>query len=43
MTRGGAATKDDLIREFQAGLKGKDEEYVRALKKQVRGGGCSGV
>ena len=29
------AAKDDLIREFQTALKGKDEEYVKALKKQA--------
>lgn len=29
------AAKDDLIKEFQSALKGKDEEYVKALKKQA--------
>ena len=29
------AAKDDLIKEFQFALKGKDEEYVKALKKQA--------
>jgi dynein regulatory complex protein 1 len=31
-----SGTKDDLIREFQVSLKSKDEEYVRALKKQAQ-------
>lgn len=28
-------SKDSLIKEFQAELKGKDEEYVKALKRQA--------
>jgi len=28
--------KEELIREFQQELKNKDDEYVKALKKQAR-------